>query len=344
MTIDAPALLARLDALAAAGARPRARDAAAMLGAPEAALLEARRLRGEATPLRRPDGPEGFVALLASLGAVGEAMALTRNESCVHEKTGVYAAPTFHGGMGQTLGEIDLRLFPATWAHGYAVHDPESPSLQFFDAAGAAVHKVYATEATDAGAWEALVDRIGDHAVPAAAFAPPAPPEAARPDAEVDRAALRAGWAALEHSHDFFALLRRVRATRAQAMRLGGPDFARPVGRAAARAALEAASAGDIPLMIFVGNAGCVQIHAGPVRRIETRGPWLNVVDPRFNLHLREDRIAAAWIVRKPSVRGDVHSLELFDRDGFCFAQFFGERRPGETERADWRALARGLA
>jgi putative hemin transport protein len=344
MTIDAPALLARLDALTAAGARPRARDAAAMLGAPEAALLEARRLRGEATPLRRPDAPGGLVALLARLGAVGEAMALTRNDSCVHEKTGVYAAPEFHGGMGQTLGEIDLRLFPAHWAHGYAVHDAERPSLQFFDGAGVAVHKVHATEATDRRAWEAMVDGMADPAAPAAALSPPPPPETARPDAEVDVAALRAGWAALEHSHAFFGLLRRVGATRAQAVRLGGPEFARPVGRGAARAALAGAADMDVPLMIFVGNAGCVQIHSGPVRRIETRGPWLNVRDPRFDLHLREDRIDSAWVVRKPSIRGDIHSLELFDRDGFCFAQIFGERPPGETERADWRALVGGLA
>jgi putative hemin transport protein len=315
-----------------------------MLGVPEAALLEARRLRGEATLLRRPEAPGGLVALLGRLGAVGEAMALTRNESCVHEKTGVYAAPTFQDGMGQTLGEIDLRLFPTHWAHGYAVHEAARPSLQFLDAAGVAVHKVYATEATDAGAWEALIDEIADPTAPAAALASPPPPEAARPDAEVDVAALKAGWAALEHSHDFFGLLRRVGATRAQAVRLGGPEFARPVGRGAARTVLAAAADERVPLMIFVGNPGCVQIHSGPVERIETRGPWLNVLDPGFNLHLREDRVDSAWIVRKPSVRGDVHSLELFDRDGFCFAQVFGERPPGETERNDWRALVAGLA
>ena len=46
--------------------------------------------------------------------------------------------------------------------------------------------------------------------------------------------------------------------------------------------------------MVFVGNHGCVQIHAGPVHRIEVVRPWLNVLDPRFNLHLREDLVASA--------------------------------------------------
>jgi putative hemin transport protein len=95
--------------------------------------------------------------------------------------------------------------------------------------------------------------------------------------------------------------------------------------------------------MVFVGNPGCMQIHAGPVQRIEVVGPWLNVLDPRFNLHLREDRIAAAWVVRKPSANGDIHALELFDSDGDCVCQIFGERRMGETERIDWRSLVTDL-
>jgi hypothetical protein len=45
-------------------------------------------------------------------------------------------------------------------------------------------------------------------------------------------------------------------------------------------------------------------------------GPWLNVLDPGFNLHLREDLIASAWIVRKPTADGVVSSLELFDAGG----------------------------
>ena len=95
--------------------------------------------------------------------------------------------------------------------------------------------------------------------------------------------------------------------------------------------------------MVFVGNPGCLQIHSGPVHRVEPVGPWLNVLDPTFNLHLREDRVAAAWVVRKPSANGDIHSLELYDASGELAAQFFGHRPPRGEERADWRALVTGL-
>lgn len=91
--------------------------------------------------------------------------------------------------------------------------------------------------------------------------------------------------------------------------------------------------------MIFVGNRGCIQIHTGPIRTVKPMGPWLNILDPGFNLHLRMDHIAAAWAVWKPQSDSPVHSLELFDAEGRLIAQIFGARKPGLPERADWQAL-----
>ncbi len=108
-------LLAREAALRAGGATPRMRDAAAALGVPEAALIEARRATGAARRLRPADGPEGFGAVIARLPEAGEVMALTRNEACVHETHGTYAPPAIEGAMGQVVGEIDLRLFLSRW-------------------------------------------------------------------------------------------------------------------------------------------------------------------------------------------------------------------------------------
>lgn len=325
----------------------RMRDAAAALGVPEAALLEARRATGAAARLARPDGPAGFGAVLARLPDAGEVMALTRNAACVHELHGRFAAPEIEGGMGQVVGEIDLRLFLRHWAFGYALDEETRSgrrrSLQFFDAAGTAIHKVYATDATDRPAFERIVADARDPDAAPARFAPVAAPAPERPDAEVDVGGLVAAWEALAHTHEFFLLMRRFGVGRAQAMRLAGPERARPLSPDAARTALEAAAAAAIPVMVFVGNPGCVQIHSGPVHRIETVGPWLNVLDPRFNLHLRTDRVAGAWAVRKPSVNGAIHSVELYDAAGELACQVFGHRRAGGTERADWRALVAGL-
>ena len=112
------------------------------------------------------------------------------------------------------------------------------------------------------------------------------------------------------------------------------------------------------PIMVFVGSPGCIQIHSGPVVRIEPMemkghgngngegaAPmrWLNVLDPGFNLHMREDRIASVWIVEKPTSDGIVTSVEAFDHAGELMAMFFGARKPGQPEREEWRRIVRVL-
>ena len=69
----------------------------------------------------------------------------------MHEKTGIYEKLSGGEAMGLALGEaIDLRLFFSRWHAGFAVDEaaanpgvPSSLSLQFFDAHGLAVHKIF---------------------------------------------------------------------------------------------------------------------------------------------------------------------------------------------------------
>jgi putative hemin transport protein len=191
-------------------------------------------------------------------------------------------------------------------------------------------------------AWAALVARFAGsfaaiHAVPR-----PLPPPV-RPDAEIDVAALREGWSQLQDVHDFFGLLRTLKAHRQQALRLAGAPFARPIAPQAIRTLLEDCAARAIPIMCFVGNDAIIQIHSGPVRRVKQMGPWLNVLDPGFNLHLRVDMIVAAYAVWKPQRDAAVHSIEVFADDGSLIAQFFGERKPGRPEIPAWAERVQAL-
>jgi putative hemin transport protein len=70
-------------------------------------------------------------------------------------------------------------------------------------------------------------------------------------------------------------------------------------------------------------------------------GPWINVMDPRFNLHLRADRIAEVYGVWKPTRTGDVFSVEAFAADGALILQVFGYRK--DTPAAPWNALVASL-
>ena len=88
-----------------------------------------------------------------------------------------------------------------------------------------------------------------------------------------------------------------------------------------------------------------MQIHSGPVRNIKQMGPWLNVLDSGFHLHLRKDHFAAVWLVRKPTSNGDIYSIEIFDEHGEQIILINGDRRGGDVSEpvAQWDALVRAL-
>jgi putative hemin transport protein len=190
-----------------------------------------------------------------------------------------------------------------------------------------------------------MLDRLAsDDQTPGLVTTPQPPTPSPAPDDMIDIAALRTDWLALKDTHDFFALLRRHGVDRVQAFRLIGDDLAARAEVVAADQLLERVAAEGLPIMVFTGNPGCIQIHTGTVQRVMRAGPWQNVLDPDFNLHLDTTRVAHAFVVRKPSVDGTITSLELFDSVGRQIVTFFGKRKPGEPERPDWRSLVEGLA
>lgn len=339
-TLSPADLLAAAEAHRREHPHARARNVAAALGVSEAELLAAR--CGQGVTRLRPD----FQALLLGLEACGPVMALTRNEACVHEKVGVYRNGEMmpRHRMGLFADEqIDLRFFFDHWHLGFFAEEGDRRSFQFFDADGSAVHKVYARKGTDLAAFHALAAAFaGADQAPEQPVTPVEWPaeQALEPETLT---AFYTDWRALQDTHDFYGLLRKHGVSRRQAVRHAPLDLARPVGHDATRRVLEAAAASGLPIMVFVGNEGCVQIHTGPVKKLVQAGPWYNVMDPDFNLHLNEPRIAETYVVVKPTADGVVTSVEVFDDEGRLIAQLFGKRKPGIPELQAWRDLVAAL-
>ncbi len=316
----------------------RIRDAAAQLGVSEVELL-ATGVGTVATRLR----PE-WGAIIAALPELGDVMALTRNQHAVHERKGRYRNISVEGTMGLVLDEeIDLRIFLSHWHFGFAVREPlqqgERRSVQFFDRDGTAVHKVYAGDEC-AEAYDALVARFADDdQLPYVPVSGPSPKPEVRDIADIDFDGLYSDWRSLQDTHHFHPMLLRHRVTRLQAFGGAPAELAHQVPTSALETLLRAASEHGTEIMVFVGSPGVIQIHTGSVERIVETGPWINVLDPRFNLHLRQDAVDTAWVVRKPTADGVVTSLELFDADGGTIAMLFGKRKPGMPELEAWRAL-----
>ncbi len=320
--------------------KSRIREAAAQLHVSEAELVAtgvgetAIRLAGD------------FRELLKQVTALGHVMALTRNDSVVHERKGVYEKVSFTGQMGLVLGDdIDLRLFMSSWAFGFAVNENDRRSLQFFTADGEAVHKIYLTEHSNQAAYNELVEAFQAPDQPSFLVTIPAPnPSPETPDSDIAVTEFQDAWRNLQDTHDFFGMLRKFKVARLQAMRLAPEGLATQTSMEAVRAVFGRVSETGQPIMVFVGNRGCIQIHTGPVKKLVTMGPWFNVLDPAFNLHLREDHVASAWVVKKPTADGIVTSLELFDATGAQIAQIFGKRKPGQPEQPEWQQVVADLA
>ena len=322
----------------------RERDLAAQLGISEGQFLDA--FVGEHIERITPD-LDVFFPMLRQAGTV---MALSRNDNAVHEKTGVYQKYSSGRHASTVLGpDIDLRIFPKHWRHGYHVSKTlddgtKQYSFQFFDVHGNAVHKVFSRDETDMAGWE-LIRRSLLTEDPGPAYRAPVPGRPSEaPNAEAI-AALRDIWAGMEDTHQFQAMLRRTRISRHDAIRHVGADFAVQLSLEAADQLFERLPADEVPIMAFVRNPGILQIHSGPVRNIKQVGPWLNVLDTGFHLHLRKDRFAAVWLVRKPTKNGDIFSIEVFDANDEQVILINGDRRGGDVSDkvARWDSLVNGL-
>lgn len=317
-----------------------ARDLAAMAGLSEAELTLAR--VGHDACALRPD----FATLLPALGAVGETKTISRNEYAVHEQVGQYENVKLQPHVGLVLNPrgLDLRLFPAQWQSAFALNEKtprgERQSIQLFDSHGDSALKIYTTPNTSMAAWKALVESYTVISTPTLDLVP----ALVTADTSLpDNAKIEQEWRAMTDVHQFFGLLKRHGLSRQQAFRAVPSDLAYRVENNALRVLLPRLEAAGNEIMVFVGNRSCIQVFTGPVQKQAPMEELLNIFNPTFTLHLREDAIAESWITRKPTRDGIVTSLELFAADGVQIAQLNGQRTEGESEQRHWRQQVAAL-
>ena len=323
----------------------RIKNAAIELGVSEAELLATK--VGTGVTLLEGD----FKKMLADIASLGYVMALSRNEDVVHERKGEYLNGEFNQGpVGLFVGEdIDLRIFLFYYKYAFAVIEGEGEkqrkSIQFFLKNGLATHKVYMVKESNHDAYDKYVEnyRSADQLTEIVVEDLPAQPTE-KVDSEIDSEGFKKAWLEMKDTHEFFAMTKKFGVTRTQALRLApSEEYAKQVDNSVMRNMLQKASENKTPIMVFVGNPGMIQIHTGPVNKLLERGEWYNVLDPSFNLHVRETAIEQTWIVRKPTEDGIVTSLELFDKEGTLIATFFGKRKPGIPEDENWRAIIKSV-
>ncbi|EMY68118.1 hemin-degrading factor [Leptospira vanthielii] len=317
----------------------RIRDAAKHLNVSEAELLSTK--IGPTVKLLNPD----WASFLLNTTNLGYVMALTRNESCVHERKGVYKNLSVNGQTALAVGEdIDLRIFLQNWKYGFYVEEPKENgimrSFQFFDSKGEAVHKIYQTEKSAIDGWEIAKTQFVDETQ---TFIKPTSETKTKTETNDTKEIPKFldAWSKLEDTHDFFSLLRKFNYSREFSLVAANGKFSFKISKEKLLNLMEQVSKLEMDIMIFVGNPGMIQIHTGKIQRLEPMGPWFNVLDPEFNLHLRTDQIESVWLVDKPTKDGLVTSVEVFDNEGNLILQMFGKRKPGIPQSDLWYQLTR---
>ncbi|MEM6379406.1 MAG: ChuX/HutX family heme-like substrate-binding protein [Bacteroidota bacterium] len=324
----------------------RIRNAANLLGVSELELLELNLGKN----VKRLSG--GWKALLKEIHKMGKVMALTRNDYAVHERKGVYHNVSFmeNHNMGVAVNEdIDLRFFMWNWKYAYAVtmevRNRTLYSIQFFDGYGEAVHKIYSTQKSNIEAYHEIVEKYkAEDQTSTVKIEDRIPPsKTMTPDSEIEVKTFQQEWLDLKDTHDFFGLINKHKLQRTQALRLAPKDHAHKVNNQFAEKMFEACSSQEVPIMVFVGNRGCIQIHSGKVNKLVPMEGWFNIMDPDFNLHLSLKGVYETWVVKKPTADGIVTSVEVFDVDGKVIVQCFGKRKPGIPELTEWQNVIASL-
>ncbi|HEY4073985.1 MAG TPA: ChuX/HutX family heme-like substrate-binding protein [Herbaspirillum sp.] len=307
------------------------------------------------TRLRGP-----FSALLSRVHEIGMVTIMSGNESAIQERVGIYDHAAYQN-HSESYAESHTEsraesyadpvsskgaqqvLFYQKWKYGFAVLEKDGDGniqrhLQFFDGNGNGIHKILLHPSSNVDAYRAIVREFAaaDQA-PVLDIFRTRPMTANEGVARIDIDALRADWAHLNNTEDFFARLTEFDHLRLHKLRLAGKAFAHQVANDSARILLQKMAELGSTVMTLVGNAGIVQAYQGRIKQIRSSDVWLTITSPDHRLRLREDHIDTVWVAKKPTTDGIVTSLELFNRQGLSIARFFSKPEPGRPEPREWR-------
>ena len=293
-------------------------------------------------------------AVLKQFEKFGDMESIVRNELAVHEKTAPYNNLKLGEKMGLALnvGGLDLRFFMWQWHHMLAVTDTsraDKPSytIQFYNAEGAAIDKVYLRElsADSIARWQAMIqEQLQAVSIDELTLTAQEQPTDWRYKAlsEDERAQLQQGWQEMTDVHQFHSLLKNLDIDRASSYQQAPEQMTHRLDISAVEAVFEQARDAQCPIMTFVGNSGLVQIQTGTVQTLKRMGDWFNVLDKNhnnFTLHLKDKALAQVWCVKRPTKDGIVTCIEGFDDKGTSIFSVFGQRIEGTPELAKWQKI-----
>jgi putative hemin transport protein len=289
----------------------RIREAAAMLNVSEAELLAT----GCGSTVTRLE--LDWSLIIKALPTIGPVMALTRNDFAVHETTGLYKVINHSDGKYRVKSDtVNLQLLAQVIHFAFGVMEPSSNgtrfSLQFFAADGSAIHKIYMTEDSDLKMYHALIKQLASADQSQLQPINSSPHVTRSKIATFNPGSITQTMDLLSDTEDFYAglmtmgIVSDLFETEASTLEFLAPDLFQPL--------LKKIAALGIGISICVRNYGCIQVYQGPIHNIRITGPWFNILDEHFSLHLNTQALSG-FRVNTQKIDGQpvLKTLEIVD-------------------------------
>ncbi|MBS3954059.1 MAG: hypothetical protein KGZ88_14005 [Methylomicrobium sp.] len=320
--------------------RLRIREAAATLNVSEAELLATG--CGSTVTRLNLDWPEIFKAL----PAIGPVMALTRNDFAVHETTGLYTVIHHSDESCRVKSDaVNLQLLTQVIHVAFGVMEPSLNetrfSLQFFAANGLAIHKIYMTEDSDLSIYHALVKQLTS-ADQSQHQTIDSPPRFSRFNiATFNTGRITQSTHLLCDTEDFYAgliamgIVSDLVETDTSNLEFLAPDLFQPL--------LNKIASQGLSIGICVRNYGCIQVYQGPIHNIRITGPWFNILDEYFSLHLNTEALSG-FRVNTQSIDGkqELKTLEIVDANHQIIALILLNADQDTSSMNLWEVLISG--
>lgn len=161
-------------------------------------------------------------------------------------------------------------------------------------------------------------------------------------------------WNSVRSREQLDVMLSHQGVTRLEALRAAGPGFAVPIDANGVEKLLRLAAHAQLPLHLTWQARPDVDPSYGCVHDVQATAHGLLAYLEGRRLHLCEDHLSCAWIVRHPTPLGLSCSLELFDAQEQPLLVLSGERgtrsahtHSDRTEQAHctraWRRIVSAL-
>lgn len=305
---DPAAIRRRYEQLRSESPTLSAAGIAARIGVTEAELVAAR--VGCCVTRLRPE----WRAILTRLGTLGPVKISTKSSlaklAVVTRYPQTQSSERFLTFSSETA---DIRFSLGNVGSGFLLATPNprtgkrERALEFFTREGHLAHRIELMPRSNVDAFEEIVEHFvaRDNRMDTEAVVPMNLRNPARP--ALDRQAFLDGWAGLKGPADFYELLRRHHLSRVEAIEAVAGVFSKQMELPCFQAYLRGLREGARPSTVMVSNHACAHAFRG-------------MFDDQITFE--PDQKIVVWRVDRPSARGTLRSIEVFDGNGREAATF----------------------